>query len=54
VSETAALGRLFQGTDSLVPLAHGRLAVVGMALFEIIADVLKVSSGGRRPADTHS
>ena len=30
--ETAALGQLFEGTDSLVQLAHGRLAVMGMAL----------------------
>jgi hypothetical protein len=26
---------------------------LGMALFEVIADVLKVNSGGRRPADAH-
>jgi hypothetical protein len=32
-SETAALGQLFEGTDSLLQLAHGRLAVMGMALF---------------------
>jgi hypothetical protein len=52
-SEAATEGRLFQGLNSFVQLTHGRLTVVGMAVFEVVADVLKVCCGGGGPADTH-
>ena len=39
-SGAATVRPLFQGTDGLVQFAYGRLLIVGMVFFEVIADAL--------------
>jgi hypothetical protein len=51
--QAATERRFFQGTDGVIQLAHGRLPALGMAVFEVIADVGKVRCSGGRPADAH-
>lgn len=46
-------GRVSQGADRFKQLAHGRLAVMGMAASQIIADLRKIRRRGGSPADTH-
>ena len=46
-------GRLLQGPDFHIQLAHGRLAVVRLVFFQIVADVLKVLGGERRTPNAH-
>ena len=47
------MGRILQRTDNLVKLTYGRLPVVGMPVFKVIADVSEIRRGGGRPSDAH-